>query len=268
MYQVIGWVMFLSAGIISFVGNTTEVGGEMIMLALGMAFGGGYLILRGRRHATLIGEHILADDHRPPIVYLRSFNGESRENRFISYLRAAFTGNQIAGNVPAWGPVEQYLLEQFFSIIGPYIAIGQPDEPIPHMGASRIYVEENHWHQRVIDLLQQSRLVILRSGGSPGLQWELDQLIKNVPPTKILLILTGRGKDYQAFRKWTNARFPKQLPVKSPDTRLAMFADDWTFIPLTSQSGLSETLTPLLQKNNIDIPRWKPSHMPRWRKNK
>ncbi len=264
IYQLLGWGMFISAGVISLAGP--DIGDEMVLVVLGLAFGGGYLLLRGRRYATKIGSQVIANDHRPPIIYLRSFSEENLEDSFLSYIKAAFTGRQISGDVPSWGPVEQYLLEQFFSKIGPYVAIGQPGQPIPHAGAARIYYGDDEWRQGVIDIFDKARLVVIRAGQTAGLQWELEQLIKHVPARKILLILTWRRADYKTLKAWADSILPKPLPDAQPSERLIMFGDDWSPIPLKMEYGLAQTLAPLLSRNNIEAPHWKPSHMPRWKK--
>lgn len=74
-----------------------------------------------------------------------------------------------------------------------------------------MYVSNDQWRDAVSGLMDHARLVVLRIGRSDGLLWELEQLT-NRDPRKLLLLVTRRRKEYQAFREGTKAYFPHPLP--------------------------------------------------------
>ena len=215
---------------------------------------GGILLRTGMKHSAPRGEEILLEDERPPIVYLRSFADETYDSRVGSFIRGAFAP-RISSDVPAWASQEQLLLGKYLSKIGPYIAVGRPGEPLPELGASRIYVGEQ-WQERVLDLLKRAKLVILRAGSTKGLQWELEQLRASANPGKILMILPVARKHYRLLRRWAADVFPVPLPESQPVQRLVIFEEDWTPMLLPDRHSLDETLRPFLARNGIVPPTW------------
>jgi hypothetical protein len=261
-YQLVGWVMAIAGGCIGFVSLLAggQASGTSVLLVLVLAVGGFSLVMRGRRYSTPIGEP--SDDPRPPVIYLRSFQDEAHEASVTAFFRDAFTGEQLAGDIPHSGPTEQLLLSQFFSTIGPYEALGNPAEVIPHTGARHIYKAHDTWQADLSPRLDRARLVIVHAGATPGLQWEIGYLIRRIAPMRVLLLMTGRRGDYEAFLEWAKAIFPKPFPVK-PGSRLVSFDESWTPVVLPARGTLTETLAPWLRKNGIPMPSWKPSYRPR-----
>src|SRR5262249_39806233 len=76
----------------------------------------------------------------------RSFSDETRDYRPWGFLRGAFA-KRISENIPAWASQEQLLLGKYLSKIGPYVAVVRPGEPLPELGASRIYVGDADQHR-------------------------------------------------------------------------------------------------------------------------
>jgi hypothetical protein len=61
--------------------------------------------------------------------------------------------------------------EQFarvFNRIGPFIAIGDPREALPDLGAVRLYVGNEAWKEKVEALLAHARLVVVRLSATEG----------------------------------------------------------------------------------------------------
>jgi hypothetical protein len=70
--------------------------------------------------------------------------------------------------------------------IGPFVAIGQPDEWLPKLGAYRMYRGHSEWQDTVRDLLKRASLVIVRVGYTPGLLWELRNTAELVDSDRIV----------------------------------------------------------------------------------
>lgn len=257
------FVLIYSAVLIFIFGveqNVVNTSGWIVLLVLSLAILGAYMILRGRRYATPSGAKVLSEDSRKPVVFLRSFGIEERSSKFGAFIHTAFADSRLADDIPSFEPVEQFLLAQFFSKIGPYVAVGKPGEIVPHSGAAKIYLAGETWKAEVLKLLDRSRLVVLRSGSTPGLQWEFVQVVKSLPPARVLLILSGRKKDYQVFRSWANSLFPSGLPEEYPGSRLLVFSDTWSCEALEYRSKILDTLQPFLKRNDIEVKKFRPGH--------
>jgi hypothetical protein len=87
----------------------------------------------------------------------------------------------------------------------------------------------------VEDTARVARLVVWATGLSEGLHWELDFLIKNVPPEKLViwahphllhLSEARREKEWRAFRASLGGLFPKPLPERLGAVRFFYFKAD------------------------------------------
>lgn len=87
-----------------------------------------------------------------------------------------------------------------------------------------MYLPHSYWQATVRDLLQRARLVILRTGDSSGLAWELETAVKLVPPQNLVLFLEPTGELPPEFRK----RLPTNVPERLSGVRFLDFSADWT----------------------------------------
>jgi hypothetical protein len=101
------------------------------------------------------------DDGRPPVLYLRPFAIDAELS-------------QVPGNHPDLSARTEE--EQMIAVLGepgPVVAIGEPGERLPQLGASRTYVIHESWQDAVRVQIEKARLVVLAPGTSPGVMWEL-----------------------------------------------------------------------------------------------
>jgi hypothetical protein len=260
VYQWLGWIMVLGA--LPFMALTSTIS-QALMVFGGTAlfFGGAVLLRRGMKHSAPSGGDSLAEDARRPIVYLRSFADESDDYRLTSFLRGAF-GLRISADIPAWASQEQFLLGKYLSKIGPYVAIGRPGEPLPELGAHRIYVG-GAWEEQVLTLLRRARLVVIRAGSTRGLHWELSQIMAAVEPSRVLMILPVSRRGYARFRQSAPGSL-QRLPERQPIERLVVFADDWSPAFLADRQSIDETLRPFLERQAIDPPQQSLTWKAKW----
>ena len=105
---------------------------------------------------------------------------------------------------------EQYA--RVLNRIGPFVAIGDPREGLPDLGATRIYVGDGDWRQRVEALLDGARLIVLRLSATEGLLWELRTVIARNDPGKLLVLVPGPPENYPLLRQQANEWLPQPLP--------------------------------------------------------
>jgi len=168
------------------------------------------IMRRGRKLLATSGDARLAADTRKPVVYLRSFAADSLG----------------AGVISSWPLLKfGYLTheEQLAAVmneLGPFVAIGDPREALPDLGADRIYVREGDWQKRVQELLKDACLVVLRAATTDNFWWEFQTVKAHVAPERVLLLVSATGASYEAFRSRAAEILPSALPELGRRKRL------------------------------------------------
>jgi len=230
-------------------------------------------------------DEILAIDHRKPVIYFRSFEKELAKSGFqqngFRFLYRAFLSSDAAGaylrasafsRPPSLGAMtfyannrrmrellgisrarvdEQSVFAIALSNIGPYVALGRPTENCRNMdlGAAKKFVSNEEWKDSVIDWLNRCTAIVIEAADSSSLGWEIEQTIRIVPPTSILIICPHTGSDYQSFSEAYRHLFPKGLPRERPRSRLLTFDENWLSIELTNiDMELTRSLQPFLKR--------------------
>lgn len=119
--------------------------------------------------------------------------------------------------------------------VGPVVAIGKPGEPVPELGAARLYVGDDVWQDKITDMMRQSRLVVIRLGPTANLWWEIDQAVKLLPLQRLLVVSLQSAKSTDPFDQEFERRFGRPeipLRVKSPMLSLIQLTT-----PLTGDMG-------------------------------
>lgn len=213
-----------------------------------------YLLLRrGKKHAVKIGDSVLKDDARPPVIYLRSFKDESLESSVFQRFKGLASSDKtwLAATVPNNGIQEQDALGYVFRKIGPYIALGKPGEELPELGSSKLYTSNDEWQNFIRAFFEKSRLVVFRAGLTASLKWELAEIVHAVSPQKVLMILPLKAADYRGFIQWANSIMPTRLSEDYPTSRLVKFDSDWTPSYLPQGRTITESLRPFFEENGI-----------------
>jgi hypothetical protein len=203
------------------------------------ALGGRSLYMRSRRLA------LPKDAAVPPIkgavVYLRSFGEDLKGQQGVT------TG--IAYGATGLITEEEQLVESLSSV-GPVIAVGEPNERLPALGAARLHFEQEEWRRGVLALLHEASLIVIRPGPfSPGVRWEIQQVLKRAEPERLVLIVDGapgkrQDSDLAEFAARFNSLLPRPLPATYGRAKLyrlgtirafVCFGDDWipTLLPVT-----------------------------------
>lgn len=198
-----------------------------------------------RQMMILSADAVVRSDHRPAILYLRSFIDDDRDapessadpvHTFPLSDRAFFPGFWINRRRLSFEEILCVAMQK----IGPVIAIGRPGEHLPRLGAARKYVDDLSWQTEVLKIFESSRFVCLVVGLSRGLQWELRTVLSRGDPKKIVLILP---QDTRASNLWRTLMTRVNgsisdgiLPAHVPDDTLAIaFRTNWHPVIMTGR---------------------------------
>ncbi len=174
--------------------------------------------------------YALAKSKRAPVLYLRSFSFDT-----LSNVQPPALGG-LARRIPT---IEQELVLKL-STVAPVVALGRPGESEPALGAIRIYATHDYWSKAIEAVVPYSTLVVWTAGYTKGLQWEIEHLIKNLPPARLLLWTTlgiggSTAAHEESWRRFLDAYgslFPRPLPATIGDKPFVAFDDDWTPIEI------------------------------------
>ncbi|WP_111708666.1 hypothetical protein [Lutibacter citreus] len=133
------------------------------------------------------------------------------------------------------------ILSELTLSFGNIAAIGEPGSP-PIIGADNVYVSDDNWKEEVLQMARNANLVILTVGITPGVIWETENMIRLIPPSRLLLNIPGgtpskRRKNYAEFQSVAGDLFPAGLPKKLK-TRAISFKEDWSTIEDTKRQPL------------------------------
>lgn len=161
-------------------------------------------------------------DRRPPILLLRSFMDDRariRPKGFIATLHR-----------------RRLRLEEVIGALVPksnrFIAIGQPGEKIPQLGAAKVYFTEDSWRPEVLELMHQAKVIFIVVGSTPSVMWEIVQVseyghlrksILMFPPTSeneyrtrfdmLRYVLDGADWDFETFKGTRAIHFASGSPT-------------------------------------------------------
>ena len=130
-----------------------------------------YALEKRRRELRPMAAETIQSIDRPPVLYLRSFEDDQR-------------GARIKGSL-----TEEEHLAKVLSQFGPFVAIGRPGEALPEAGAARVYVDDVNWQSAVQELLGKANMVIVRTGRTMGLDWEIERAVRLLRPQQLVLLV-------------------------------------------------------------------------------
>jgi hypothetical protein len=191
----------------------------------------------------------MKSDTRPPILYLRSFQDDASGLRRSFFRTLALWFNPMM----ALRSSHEEQLAAMLRKAGPVVAIGDPQEEVPELGAFRLYVSHNDWQQTVLDLMNRSQLVVWRPGHTEGVWWELENLIRQCPPERIVVYLPKENRRVARARnkeleQRTATLLPVPIPAEAMRKRFVSFTEDWDAEPHLS-------IAPILKKlKNLNLP--------------
>ena len=190
-----------------------HLGGALIGPAVILVVGAMYaMFTRARRVLQLSADAAQQGDPRPPILFLRSF----QDDRYKLKERVRVAGVPI--NQPL--RMEEALAVRFRDF-GPFLAVGEPGEGLPQLGAARAYLSDDQWQAAVLNWIRQSRLIAMLCGPTQWIHWEMQNIIRFQRLDRVLLLLPPGRKPGSATarrrqERWDNiVRSLEETPYAS-----------------------------------------------------
>ncbi len=178
-----------------------------------------------RARASRRFKDVVKEDLRAPVVYLRVFNDEKLQFDFRPQVRRkrrkfhmfSFFTDSLPFAPLDYGMVslDLYLTHAVEAAMGPFIALGNPEDQLATVGAAREYFGGDDWREEVQRMVGQCNAVIALPGNSRGLEWELTWMLKCGFATKLFLLF-GRwvyGTPSYHVDKFLNPIYPVPEPL-------------------------------------------------------
>lgn len=199
-----GWALF------SLVGFFGSVAGLLLSRTI---------TLEARRRIQPIIGSVTELPARSSVLYLRSFKIDEefanlhpffKEDTWRTFGRLIGVGNRYK--------IESTIEEEFFhyfSRFGRFVAVGNPGELYPRLGASRFYLRKDDWKPDVRRLMRRARLVIFVAGlgkteSAEGVIWEFAEAVRILPPSRVILLVCTPSSAYNRFRGAVATEFARR----------------------------------------------------------
>jgi len=184
------------------------------------------LLRAGKKARELPADELLMGDKRAPVLYLRSFYFDDVSAQNIITSRALAI--PILPTILPEMNLSTYeaTLAEILKKIGPCIAVGLPGTTQQVLGFSRLELAEDKWQIAVKELMKEAALVLLCSGKTSGVQWELEQAAELVAPEKLVILITSGTTEN--WWQMADGLFQKKLP-RIESSRADVFAGVITF---------------------------------------
>jgi hypothetical protein len=217
-------------------------GGLLLAQIVGV---GRFVATRANRAATRIYQRVREWDARPPIVFLRDFDQDVHRQRARSRDLALYVPAEVARP-----RTMDELLFELASPYGPLIAIGDPRDPTPPLGAARVFVPGpgRAWQDVVRGLVGGARAVVVSPGDSQGVAWEF-QLLAADPGKRPVIALANPALPADENLRWWSQLEPAlaTAPLPAGHTPVAAYRHPergWTLLT-ASKPGLESHATGL-----------------------
>ncbi|MFI1756766.1 hypothetical protein [Streptomyces sp. NPDC020571] len=202
------------------------VGTGILMIAIGVVavFAGARASRFGRGHtARVIRDASLLAPHSY-LLYLRPFDLDEQLHK----VKPVPSRNLVRRMTTPLGRTfeEDMVLSLRWKLGNRVVAVGRPGERLPLPGARRFYLPLDDWKPTVSTLIRKARLVVLATGTSEGTLWELAEVVRRLPPERLLVMVITDAADYDRFRQAVRAYFagraaesPGEGTARLPDIR-------------------------------------------------
>ncbi len=177
----------------------------------------------GSRVRQRSADDALAGAGRPPVLYLRAFSRDTEATLVPRDAVAEATRHPLDRARVTFEEVLAQSLER----VGPVVALGKPGDVLPPIGASRSYVPDDEWKDRVAAWVDEAALVVLMVDATDAMRWELAQIARHLEKVWLLLPPAAPGqvrRDPAWLASWEELRRELPfLPAVSDDAALIRF---------------------------------------------
>ena len=175
----------------------------------------GYLYLKSifkiKQQLAIEVNQLRAKDNRTPILLLRSFEEDFGTVEKKPYLKIS----RII--IDFWPqPIFEHVLIEELWRYGPPVALGRPGEKLPPLGAAREYVVNEDWCQRITNLIEESKLILLIIGNTESVMWEINKIFEMEALNKLIIVFppcTGQFITDRFYVSVKNKRGIKRSPI-------------------------------------------------------
>jgi hypothetical protein len=125
-------------------------------------------------------EEVRSVDKRKPILMLRSFRDDQLTAPEPSSLKFYHPGG---------GRRLEQIIAGSFRQFGTFIAIGEPGEKLPQLGAARSQLSGDAWQSAVLGWIHESTLIVMLAGTTQWITWELHRVVEQNQFGKLMILL-------------------------------------------------------------------------------
>jgi hypothetical protein len=171
-----GYALFALGGLWMSLGLAAGIGLDNSLRPTFQLFvpAGAFCFYMARRSRLRTMEDALRDDLRPPVLYLRAFNRETEVFAELTLRELEAYTSYVGTRIGA--TFEQYLSRAISEAIGPFVALGSPEDYLPPEGAARRYADDRNWMDQFRDLSHRAVCILMQVDHSDNLRWELQSL--------------------------------------------------------------------------------------------
>jgi hypothetical protein len=246
-------ILCFGAGLISLIRR--DLGSVLLILLATVYFVLAYKILRRARASRQIND-ALKSDKRRPVLYLRGFKDEALpfdklagRDPWWGIIRGDLRGKALFPWVPHYGPknLELYITDAVERKMGPFIALGNPDDFFAPVGAAREYHGPD-WRKEFEGMVGKCIAVLVLPGSARELDWEMGWLLESGNAAKLFLLFGRWAYGYPVTQgekllksfippRWMRLfESPRPEPLLWPRYRDAMNALGYT-LPVDAPSA-------------------------------
>jgi len=185
------------------------------------------------RSGAPAAESIINQDKRTPILYLRPFLTDSDTHD-------KFNIAESIGGLNPWFWITKaiYKKPSFESDIamqvhqlGPFIGLNASGYS-PSLGSSKLTTTVDEWKSTIRDYIAKSQIIVSRIGETPGLKWEIEQIIEANKLESVILFVRFPGPQdkelievrYRKFSKFFYSLSGATMPKYSKKLRFIYFS--------------------------------------------
>jgi hypothetical protein len=135
-----------------------------------------------RRRLARSASELARKDQRPPILLLRSFQDDAitvENERFWGYRFLRVRNERIR--------LEEVIAESLYTY-GPLIALSNPLDALPPLGAAKENISDDHWKSAVESYVEHAQKIVLIAGPTPNLAWEVNLILSKEMASKCLFV--------------------------------------------------------------------------------
>ena len=140
-----------------------------------------------RRHMAASVADIRKADTRAPVLFLRSFKDDELKLAPVARFNLWTVFEAHKTDKGHDFTLEEAIAEALQEY-GPVIALSQPGQPLPPLGAARENLSGDRWQEVIDRYLVEARWIVAIIATSPGLRWEFERIIDSGAVGKLLLV--------------------------------------------------------------------------------